>query len=310
MTGAILARRSLGHRLRRLREAAKMSQATAGRVVELSPQTIGRLEDGQATRISSLHIAALCDAYKVSVPERTTLLKLAREICETSKTARHWWSCYADLIPDGFGRRLALEGAARALTSFQNTLVPSLLRTPDYHRAIECAKQQGDSGRDIEGSVQLTVRRQERLYGNDFELCAYLLQSVLYHPIGGSEVMHRQLTYLDELGRLPNVSIRIIPGVAGGHIGLHLDRFVLVEFGAMSATGPIAAPIVYVDGFTTDRCMERDSDTEPYRRALVELDRVALDESSSRSLIKETASSYISSALPQNGIHQRRQGTS
>lgn len=166
----------------------------------------------------------------------------------------------------------------------------------------------GGSGEDVERRAQLTIRQQERLHSNDFELRVYLLQSVLHHPVGGSGVMHRQLTYLNEVGRLPNVSIRVIPREAGSHIGLRIGRFVLLEFGALSATGLIEAPMVYVDGLTGERCLERDSETEPYRRALVELDRVALDERHSRSLIEETARSYISYALPQNGTHQRDQG--
>ena len=307
MTGAPLARRSLGHRMRSLREVARMSQVTAGRVVELSPQSIGRLEDGQATRISSLHIIALCDAYGVSAAERTTLLKLAQEIRETRKTSGQWWSAYTDLIPNGFVRHLALEGAARTVTAFHNTMVPSLLRTPLYHRAEECTRHPRESGEDIERRVQMTIRRQERLHNNDFNFKAYLLQSVLHHPVGGSEVMLRQLSYLHEIGRLPNVSIRIVPRTTGSHIGLRIGRFVLLEFAALPATGLIEPPIVYVDSFTEDLRLERNSETEPYRRALNKLNRIALDEDHSRTLIAEIARTYPSYALPRNGIHPRAQ---
>src|SRR5947208_3267143 len=99
MAGSTLARRSLGRRLRKLRDAAKMSQSAAGKIVELSPQSIGRLEDGQATRVSSLHINVLCDAYGVDDDERRVLLGLAQEAREAQKSGGKWWRAYADEIP-------------------------------------------------------------------------------------------------------------------------------------------------------------------------------------------------------------------
>jgi len=294
-----------------------MSQTAAGRIIELSPQSIGRLEDGQATRISSLHVAALCDAYGASAMDRAILANLAQEVRQARKTAGRWWSAYADLVPARFGRRLALEQAATTVTSFENTMVSDLLRTPDYHRATERTRHPRDSSERIERRVQITMRRQEVLYGNDFDLRAYLLQSVLHHPVGGPAVMHRQLSHLHEVGQLPNVSIRIVPHTAGSHIGLHIGQFVLLEFGTLPATGLIEPPIAYVEKATGDLCLDQDRQTMPYRLAVIDLDRVALDENRSRTLIGETAKTYRSYALPRNRIrprdqempHERQQGT-
>src|SRR6266568_6635749 len=131
MAGSTLARRSLGRRLRQLREAAKLSQSAAGRAVELSPQSIGRLEDGQATRTSSLHINALCDVYRVSDAERKVLLALGAEVREAHKSGGKWWRAYADEIPMDFNHYISLEDSASQITFWSTLLIPGLFQTPD-----------------------------------------------------------------------------------------------------------------------------------------------------------------------------------
>ena len=104
--------------------------------------------------------------------------------------------------------------------------------------------------------------------------------------------MDRQMSHLDEIARLPNASIRIIPWTVGSHAGLYIDRFVLLEFGKLPTTGLIEPPVVYAEGFTGDLYLERDCEVDPYRRALRDLDRVALDEDRSRTLMGEIARDY------------------
>lgn len=292
MTGPTLARRSLGRRLRKLRDAAKLSQSAAARAVELSPQSIGRLEDGQATRVSGLHINALCNLYGVSDEERRLLLELAQEAREATKSGGKWWRAYADLSPDGFEHYLSLEEVASRFTSFQNAMVPGLLQTADYRRAGEWTIHPQDSSSDVERRVEMTMRRQERLQDNKFEANMFMLEAALHHPVGGAPVMNRQMLHLERLSHLPNVAIRVIPRDRGSHLGLHLGSFVLLEFERLSATGLAEPPVVYVEGFTGDLYLERDTEVDRYTNAITELSRVALDEDRSRTLMGRIAREY------------------
>ncbi|WP_067889069.1 helix-turn-helix domain-containing protein [Nocardia vaccinii] len=292
MTGSTLARRSLGRRLRKLRDAAGIRQAAAARAAELSPQSIGRLEDGQATRISGLHINALCNAYGVHDDERRALLDLAAEAREVQRTGGAWWRPNGEPAHADVDHLAALEETARRWTSFQNVTIPILLQTADYRRACEWTLHPQDATADIEHRVETALQRRKRLHDNDFDIVVYLLQSVLHHPVGGPAVMARQLAHLHDLTHLPNISIRVIPRSADSHIGLHLDRFVLLEFGNLPATGLPEPPIIHVEGHTGSLFLERDCDLTPYRDALAELNRVALDEDRSRTLMLETAADH------------------
>ncbi|QIS20485.1 helix-turn-helix domain-containing protein [Nocardia terpenica] len=292
MTGSTLARRSLGRELRRLREAKGMSQTAAGRVVELSPQSIGRIEDGQSTRVSSLQINALCDAYGATGAERRTLLALAREMREASKSGGRWWRAYADQIPGDFDHFVSLEEVARRITTSQMSLLPGLLQIPEYRREGEWTMHPQATPEEVERRIDIATRRQHRLQDDDFEYSVFLSEAVLNHQIGGPAVMARQLRHLTELAQLPNISIRVIPNSVGSHVGLHVGSFVMFEFPALAATRAPEPPVVYVEGYTGDLYLERDSEITPYRNALAELDRVALDVGESTRLIADKAREY------------------
>ncbi|WP_040828087.1 helix-turn-helix domain-containing protein [Nocardia jiangxiensis] len=289
MTGSTLARRSLGRRLRKLREAVKLSQSAASKAVELSPQSIGRLEDGQATRVSSLHINVLCNLYGASDEDRQVLLGLAQEARESSKSGGKWWRAYADEIPADFDHYVALEEAAKTLTTFQITLLPGLLQTADYRRnGIRTVHPQMSTA-EVERRVELSARRQERLQDNAFELNAYLSSAVLQHRVGGPAVMARQLQHLLNIQSLPNKAIRIIPQSVGSYIGLHTGTFVLLEFPDVPSTRIQEPPVVYAEGYTGCLYLERDTEIEQFRRALADIRRVALDVGESTGLIARLA---------------------
>jgi DNA-binding XRE family transcriptional regulator len=293
MAGSTLARRSLGRRLRQLREAAQMSQSAVGRALELSPQSVARLEDGQPTRVTSLHVNVLCDMYRIDDKERKKLLNLAHEMREAARSDGGWWRAYADLSPDGFDHYYTLEATARKFTTFQSTVIPGFLQTADYRRAGEWTMHPQDSTDDVERRVEMMLRRQERLRDNSFSIETFLPETALLHRVGGPAVMDRQCLHLMEIGTLPNVSIRVVPLSAGSHVGLHVGSFALLEFEKLAATGLVEPPVVFVEGFTGDLYLERDSEIDPYRRALGALNRVALNREESRTLIGRIVKEYI-----------------
>lgn len=292
MAGSTLARRSLGRRLRQLREAAEMSQSAAGRAVELSPQSIGRLEDGQATRTSSLHINALCDAYRVSDAERKVLLALGSEVREAHKSGGKWWRAFADEIPFDFNHYISLEDSASQLTIFATNLVPGLLQTSGYRRVVAWTENPTWTHDEVERRVELTLKRQRRLQDPKFRIIILLYEAVLHGQVGSVAVMYEQLMRLIEVSDYPNVTIRIIPFKASNLFGPLVGQYSLLDFPTLPATKLPEPSVVYVEGYVGDLYLERAAEVQQYRHVTEQLCRVALDETQSRRLILEVAEEY------------------
>ncbi|WP_327146105.1 DUF5753 domain-containing protein [Nocardia sp. NBC_01327] len=183
--------------------------------------------------------------------------------------------------------------SARRITTWHLTLLPGLLQTLEYRRAMIWTVFPWMSTAEVEQRVEVTVKRQQRLDDPEFCVSALLSESVPHHQVGGPAVTARSLWHLAELGDRRNVSIRIVPHRVGSHLGLQTDHFVLLEFPSHTASGTrtkwIEPPVVYVEGFTGALYLERDTEVDRYRSALVEISRLALDEGDTRKMLVQTA---------------------
>ncbi|MEV6768376.1 helix-turn-helix transcriptional regulator [Nocardia sp. NPDC051030] len=291
-TGSTLARRALGRQLKRIRERHNISQSAAGRVIGVSQQTIGRMEDGQPTKVSDLYINTLCDAYQTSGEERGMLLGLALEVRTAQKSEGGWWRAYADEIRPGVNHYMGLEEAARKLAIWKVTIVPGVLQTPEYRRAMVWMERPEMPSEQVEKLVEVTMRRQERLAEPDFAVDAILSEMVLRDQVGGRGVISAQLQHLAEVGLRENVSVRVVPYDAPTHLGSRVGSFVLLEFPKLPATGLIEPPVIYVEEYAGDLYLERDTEVCRYRDAFAEISRVALDQDSTREIILKIAEEH------------------
>ncbi|MGW5108085.1 helix-turn-helix domain-containing protein [Nocardia sp. NPDC004123] len=292
MTGSTVPRRMLGRQLRHLREKAGVGMTQACKAIEVSPQTMWRMEGGQSVKLKVVYIEALCRLYGASDDDTATLLGLIEEAQRTG-----WWHSYGDCVPVHFDLYLGLEEAAKRLTTWQVTLLPGLLQTTEYRRAMIWTVFPGMPTAAVEQRVEMTVKRQGRLHEADFVTTALLSEAVLHHQVGGPGVMGGQLSHLVALGKSPNVSIRVVPQQVGSHLGLQTGPFVLLEFPARTSpdlrTKWVEPPVVYVEGYTGALYLEKDSEIDSYRSALVEIKRHALDEQDTRDMLAQRAKEYI-----------------
>ncbi|WP_327097249.1 helix-turn-helix domain-containing protein [Nocardia vinacea] len=280
-----LPRRVLGRRLRELREKRSLSRTRAAQACEMGSQTLWRLESGRSSEVKKMVINALCDFYRASDDERHELLWLAQESRKDG-----WWQSYVGaMIPD-IQMFLGLEQSASRIISWQSTLLPGLLQTPGYRRAIWAAQGQPV---DIEGDVDLITKRQGRLDNSEgFTFEALLSESVLRHRIGSADVMADQLNHLIEVGKLPNVSIRAVRFNAPNHLGLTTKDFVYMEFPNHLNPALSEPPVVYVEGFTGVLYLDKASEIEQYQAACEDIQRVALDPDDTRRLIQAIAKEH------------------
>ncbi|AVH23570.1 helix-turn-helix domain-containing protein [Nocardia cyriacigeorgica] len=288
--GSTLPQRAAGRELRRLRMRAGKSQTAAGKVIEVSPQTIGRMEDGLPTKLSRVYVNALCDEYEASAAERERLLTLAAEVEEAKKAGNGWWRSYP--VEPKFDHYLALEDAAARLTTYEPTLLPGLLQTPEYRRDIIWVAYPQLPTAEVERRIELATRRRAKLDEEGFEMEVILSEAVLRHRVGGPSIMARQLRHLADIGRRPNISIRVIPLSADGHIGLQVGSFVLFEFPPLPSSRMIEPPVVYVEVHAGHLYLEQSAEIRRYRGAVDRLEHVALDEDATRSVFLEIAKEF------------------
>lgn len=256
-----------------------------------------RLEAGQPTKLTTPQIELLLDLYRVSAEARETTLDLWREIRAQEKAVRSqgnskgFWQPYADQVAPHFPNYLQLEADASELCTLQLVLVPGLLQTPDYRRALVGIEDPVLSRVDTERRVELNTRRQSKVDEPGFVLNAFLSEAVLRHHPGGRAVMRDQLQWLVQLGERDNISVRVIPFEVGSHRGLTIQSFTLLTFPQLE-DAPSEPPVVYIEGAMGALFLNRSDAIAEYEEAIAALRAVALSENDTRELMSHSAKEF------------------
>jgi len=269
-----------------------MLQSEAGRFAEVSPQSIGRIEEGRATRTTGLQVNALCDGYGATDAERRVLLGLVNEARQAREGKVSWWRAYSDQITYNFDHYLALEEAASKLTTWHVTTVLGLLQTADYRRALAWAESPDVPSEEIEKRIEWATRRQALLEDPHLTVDAIMSEAVLRNQIGGRGVMEDQCRHLLRVSELPNVSLRVVTFGKPSLLGALAGSFIWLDFPPLPQSRVVPPPIVYVQEYAGDLFLERQADVQRYRAALREIDRVALSRDETRALLLEIAEEY------------------
>jgi transcriptional regulator with XRE-family HTH domain len=218
--------RRLRNDLRRARQQARKTQDEAAKAMDWSLSKIIRIENG-SVGISTNDLKALLDFYGIDDADRINeLVALAKAAKE-----RSWWSTYKDIAPPRLLQLIEYEGTAFIIRNFQPLLIPGLLQTEDYARAvIEQFSEEQPAKDHIDAMVALRMKRQELLDRTDAPLAFFILdESVVRRLVGGKTVIRDQVLRLTELARRQNMTIEIVPFTAGVHRGMQ-GPFVALEF--------------------------------------------------------------------------------
>ncbi|MYY08838.1 helix-turn-helix domain-containing protein [Streptomyces sp. SID4919] len=289
-TGSTVPRRRLGRNLRTLRARAGLSVRAAANALEWSETKIWRIETGQSP-LRALDVEAMCRVYGGEPDLTTALMGLARET-----KARGWWHSYGDVVPVGFDIYAGLEETASDIATYESDLVPGLLQTDGYVRAVMCTHRPGISADDLAGRVQLRMERQRILTraADPTVLRVALSEAAVRRQVGGAEVMAGQLAHLVYVSGLPNVSVRLVPFSAGMHSGVIAGPFVVLRFPARGDGAQTEPPTVYADGYTGGLYLDKLAEVEQYENAFAGIWSAALDEEATRRLLADVAGSYRS----------------
>ncbi|MCY0929340.1 helix-turn-helix transcriptional regulator [Streptomyces sp. H27-H1] len=275
-----ISRRRLGAELRRLREVSGMTtQQVAARLLISQPK-ISLLENGRRL-IKPRDVRDLCELYGVRDQRRVDdLMQMARESGRPG-----WWNAYDD-IP--YGAYIGLEAEAAAIRFYEPLVVPGLLQTPAYARAVIAGTIPHATAEQAGTRLQVRMRRQDRLRtpGNPLRLWAVLDESALWRVVGSREVMREQLDHLIHLSAQPHITLQVLPHEAGAHPGVS-GQFSLLEFADTTDVS-----VVYLERFTSDLYLEKRSDVGRYSDMYAHLQAQALSPDGTRQYIKEAIRAY------------------
>ncbi|MET9482159.1 helix-turn-helix transcriptional regulator [Streptomyces sp. NPDC006638] len=246
--------------LRRRREAAGMSQRALAKEALMAPSLLNKVE--AARRLPTKPLSVVADK-----------MLLADEFF-----TRLWPVVIKHAYPAWFRPYVDLEAAATVIRSFQAQVVPGLLQTADYARAVLSARRPDPDS--VEEMVTARLARQDILARDTPpELWIVLDENVLRRRMGRVDTMRGQLDRLLTAAETPSIVLQVIPFDAGAHAGVG------GPFAALTLDeGP---DVVYVDGFLQGQILAEPESVKAARRAYDLLMGAALSPNRSIDLIAD-----------------------
>jgi len=280
--GPTVRRMLVGAQLRQLRIEQGISREQAGTAIRASEWKIHRLENGQVG-FKERDLVDLLRLYGVTEPKEVAALVTMAS--EGNKPG--WWHQYSDLLPQWFRAYVDLESAAALIRTYQGQLVPGLLQTEEYTRAVIDGAHMDESQEEAERRVALRKARQTLLTQADApRLWAVIDEAALRRPVGGPKVMRGQLERLIEASKLPSVTLQVLPYNAGAHPAM-VGAFSILRF-----AGRELPDIVYLEHLTNAVYLDKRDDVDQYLQAM--------DQICARSQPGDRTVEFLSAMLEEN----------
>ncbi|APA96713.1 hypothetical protein NS506_02651 [Nocardia seriolae] len=228
LTSPTVARLELTLRIRGRREELDLTGVRIAKALGFTNQYWTHVEKGRNV-LTEEKLTALMDLLEIeATEEREELLAL-----RTQAKERGWWASYSGLFSDDALRLFGLEHGARSVRTYSALLVPGLLQTEDYARALISSDMANIRPVDAEQYVAVRMRRQQRLFAekDSLELMAIVSEAALRQQVGGPDVQRQQLEHLVEVctRHADTVGVRVLPftttvgAIAGASIFQLLD---------------------------------------------------------------------------------------
>lgn len=209
-------RMQLGALLRKLRDARGVRQEDAAGRIGCDTSKISRIENGRSG-VKQAEITALLTLYEADDAARAEVLPLA-----SAARQRRRHKLYGDTLPGWFRRYLDLESESTEIRAYQGELVPGLVQTEEYARALVRASVFGVGDDEVERRVRLRMDRQRILERpRPPRVWCVLGEAALRRPVGDRHVMRGQIERLLEVSAEPTrVTVQVLPFEAGAHPAL------------------------------------------------------------------------------------------
>ncbi|MFE2044138.1 Scr1 family TA system antitoxin-like transcriptional regulator [Streptomyces sp. NPDC059477] len=241
-----------GTRVRRLRKAAGLTQAELGDLVHVVATRITQIERASGSK-PTLELARALDA---ALGADNLLIDL-------------WIYVYREAFPDWSQKFITEQRRAVVIREYAAHLVPGLLQTEKYARAVLSLGQTLTGKEHLEERVTFRMERQGRLAGPDRpDYWVILDEAVLRRPVGGQAVMRDQMARLLKAAEESHVTIQVLPFVLGGHDFLNGSLSLLIM--------PDGSEIAYTEGSHHGQLSEEPDEIRGFALAYDRLRAAAL----------------------------------
>lgn len=270
-------------RLKLLRRKAGWTQEEVGRRVHVVASRIAQLERATGHK-PTLELTRALD--KALGAERLLIDLLPHVLREA--------------FPDWARRFLELAEGAVVICEYSSQLVPGLLQTEDYARAVMALSRTLTGPEHLEERVSGRLSRQERLNGpNPPELWMIIEEAVLLRPVGDDdEVMREQLTHLLRVASAPNMTLQVLPFTSGQH-GLGGGGFSVL-------TMPDGSKAAHVEGLDVGWLTEEPDEVASYARVYDRLRAHALSPRTSARRIRSVLEKDYGDTRVPSRLERRR----
>ncbi|WP_436758518.1 helix-turn-helix domain-containing protein [Streptosporangium sp. V21-05] len=256
-----------GAELRKHRKKEKMIQDDLAEATQFSRSLLSFTERGE--RNPSHNLAQRCDAA----------------LGANGELVRYWTYMTHAASPRWFRDWLEIEPAAHTLHTWQPLLVPGLLQTEEYARAVLRGKP-GVTDDEVERLVAARMARQAIFARVGPPMLRVVLdEGVLYRPIGGKEVMHDQIERMLIGFASPKIAIQVLPLALGVTTGV-LGGFVIAQIQG-------SADIVYLESALNGQVTNRSEDVEAIQATYDTIRAEAQSQHVSIDVIREAAKTWI-----------------
>ncbi|SCE03752.1 helix-turn-helix transcriptional regulator [Streptomyces sp. JL1001] len=271
-----------GSRLRKLRVAAGLTQAEVGALAHVVSSRIAQLERATGAK-PTLELTRVLD----------------KELVADDLLIDLWPYVYREAFPDWSQAFIAYSARAAVIREYASHVVPGLLQTPEYARALLSVGHTLRDAEHLEERLAARLDRQVRLTGPDRpELWIILDEAVLRRPVGGAAVMRGQLEKLLRMAEEPNVTIQVLPFDQGAHGSLGGSLTVLVM--------PDGTEIAYTEGAHYGQLTEEPDEVERFALTYDQLRAMALPPLMSLAMIRSVLEADTRAASVPSRSDRRR----
>ncbi|WP_406729770.1 helix-turn-helix transcriptional regulator [Streptomyces sp. GD-15H] len=236
-----------GSRVRKLRTAAGLTQAELGTKTHVVGSRITQIERTSGAK-PTLELARALDA---ALGADNLLVDL-------------WPYVYREAFPDWSRKFMAYSERAVFIGEYASHVVPGLLQTEEYARAVLRVGVTLSSEEQLEERLSARMGRQERLGSDDRPVLWVVLdEAVLRRPIGGHAVMREQLARLLDVAAERHITVQVLPFEQGEHDAMGGSLTVL--------TLPDGSDVAYTEGAHYGQLIE---DPDEVRKFSLTYDRL------------------------------------
>lgn len=280
--------RALGYELRKTRELDRVTTRDMAARLEIPKTRLLRYESGEILPAPE-EVARYLGKLSVSRAETERIVQQARE-------AQH----AADVTTPGARGRgihqelatlVEFESTATSIVEVAPLVIPGLLQTSGYARAVLAGVDPGEMG----NKLALRLERQDILQGDNAPaLVAIIGEAALREPLGGTRVLHEQLAHLMDVGQRPNITVQVLRSRANALNPAHHGQFMLFDY------ANTALPVVHVENYATASFTSSPKVVAAYQEAVGLLREAALSSQDSLDFIADVKSELETANDPES----------